>query len=178
MLRKEMISGRYSPFSALATEEISTGILCAGVLTEAGFCGIIHLKKRTASGRRRKPVMTVPDYAKLLFALFLQLIGLILMTVTDPYPRRTQKRILLLISALALSLLWQNVLQYRLETESGDSFVRTAVSVYGYAVYPMIPLLFLKVLNPERRGTAFWNTGVTAVAAGMSDCSKGACKSR
>ncbi len=100
--------------------------------------------------------MTVPDYAKLLFALFLQLIGLILMTVTDPYPRRTQKRILLLISALALSLLWQNVLQYRLETESGDSFVRTAVSVYGYAVYPMIPLLFLKVLNPERRRTAFW----------------------
>lgn len=111
----------------------------------------------------------IPLIGKLELALFLQLAGLVLAVLADPYIQGKHRKIQLIIAALALSLIAQNRLEYYLETEKVDVFLRTVVSIYGYSVRPIIIVLFLEMTDTEKNRRYLWgltvlNTAVYATA--------------
>ena len=66
--------------------------------------------------------------------LLLLLIGLGFTVWVDPYIGRERRRIMLLIVVLSLSLIAQNVLEYRCAVAQPRANWRTALTIYGYAV--------------------------------------------
>lgn len=95
-------------------------------------------------------------FGKLDLALLLQLIGLVLAVLADPYLQAKQRKLLLIIAVLALSLLVQNRAEYYLDTEKQDVLLRTVVSICGYSIRPVLIVLFLETVNPERKRGVFW----------------------
>ena len=81
----------------------------------------------------------------------------------DRYIRPELKRTMRLIIAVVFSLVVQNFLEYRLAEGEVRWLARTLTSVYGYAVRPVILILFLRIIAPERRfGWAWALAGVNA----------------
>ena len=81
----------------------------------------------------------------------------------DPYIRGANRKTMRVIIALVLSLVAQNDLEYRLTVGELRWLARTLVAVYGYAVRPVILVLFLKLILPKKRlGWAWILTGVNA----------------
>ena len=78
-----------------------------------------------------------------LFPLLLLLLGLAFIVGIDPYIRREQRRTMLIIAALCLTLIAQNYWDYALAVGRPRPMLRTMVSIYGYAVRPVILILFL-----------------------------------
>ena len=83
--------------------------------------------------------------------LWLALLALIV--YLDRYIRPDLKKTMRVIVAVVFSLVLQNYVEYRLITGQPHRLLRTLVSIYGYAVRPVILLLFLRVIAPRKR---FW----------------------
>ena len=91
-----------------------------------------------------------------LFPLLLLLLGLAFIVGIDPYIRREQRRTMLIIAALCLTLIAQNYWDYALAVGRPRPMLRTMVSIYGYAVRPVILILFLYIVRPEGKRWYWW----------------------
>lgn len=85
--------------------------------------------------------------------LLLQLVVLSVSVLLDPYIQKRNRRLLLAIAALILGLIAQNLAEASLQ---GSDLLRTLVSVCGYCVRPMILLLFIRIVDDDKRLRLFW----------------------
>ena len=98
-----------------------------------------------------------------LFPLLLLLIGLGFTVVIDPYIRRNQRRIMLVIIVLCLSLIGQNLGENALFVRHSNLALKNFLSAYGYSVRPVILILFLYIIRPEEKKWPWWTlAGVNA----------------
>ena len=98
------------------------------------------------------------NYIELLALLpsFFLLAGLFFTVGIDSYIQKRQKRIMLLLSGLVLSLVVQNYAEYLLVVGKPNTELRTVVASVGYSVRPVILLLFLVIITPEKSNLANW----------------------
>ena len=80
----------------------------------------------------------------------LMLAGLTWVVIMDSYIQKNRKRTMLILCALVFSLIAQNYAENLLALGEPRVMQRTIVAAYGYIVRPMILLLFLKILHPEK----------------------------
>ena len=88
--------------------------------------------------------------------LLLLLAGLGFTVWIDPYIGRERRRVMLLIVALCLSLIAQNVLEYRCAITQPRVPERTLLAIYGYSVRPVILILFLYIVKEKKEKLRLW----------------------
>lgn len=99
-----------------------------------------------------------------LFPLLFLLLGLGFTVVIDPYIQRKQRRIMLIIAALSLSLIGQNLWENELFAQHANLALKNILSAYGYSVRPVILILFLYIIHPEGKKWAHWTlAGINAL---------------
>lgn len=84
----------------------------------------------------------------------------------DRYIRPDLKRTMQFILLALFSLVAQNYLEYRLTEGEVKWLARTLTSICGYAIRPMILILFLRVIAPDRR--LLWAWGLVGVNAAIN----------
>ena len=92
----------------------------------------------------------------LIFTLLLLLLGLAFTVLIDPYILRGQRKIMLIIVVLCLSLIAQNLWENELFITHSNWALRNCLSVYGYTVRPVILILFLHIIFPEGKKRIQW----------------------
>lgn len=97
-------------------------------------------------------------YMSIVMPLILQLAGLTYAVLVDEYFTAERKRLMLLIIFLAFSLIIQNNAEYLLVLAGGGMVpsVRTLAAIYGYSVRPLILLLFIYIVYPDRKHVSVW----------------------
>ena len=97
-------------------------------------------------------------YTEILAVLpaLLMLIGLYLAVRIDPYIQKQQRQIMLIICALVFSLIAQNELDYLLTAGRPMITFRILVDIYGYSIRPVILLLFLYIVSPQKDYRLCW----------------------
>ena len=95
-------------------------------------------------------------YLAMLIPLLLQIFGMIFAVLVDAYISKKHKRILLVIAFLVLSLIVQNYVENLLAAGDARILFRTLAAIYGYSVRPVIIVLFLHVVNPDRGALPAW----------------------
>lgn len=104
------------------------------------------------------------DMLAVLFPLLLLSFGLGLIVVIDPYLQRKQRLVLLIITALNLTLLGQNLGEHALFVCRSHLALKNFLSAYGYSVRPVILILFLYIIFPEGKKWHWWTlAGVNAL---------------
>ena len=79
------------------------------------------------------------------------------------YIRLELRKTMQLIVVVVFSLVVQNFLEYRLADGELRWLARTLTAIYGYAIRPVILVLFLKVIAPQKRfGWAWALVGINA----------------
>lgn len=105
-------------------------------------------------------------YTEILAALptILLLAGLWINVRIDTYTQPRRKRMMQILIVVVFSLILQNYLDYLLVVGRPMVFLRKLVSVYGYAVRPVILLLFLHIVSPRRSYRPEWGLAVINAA--------------
>ena len=103
-----------------------------------------------------------------LMPLVLLLIGLTFIVLTDPYVSRRHRAVMLVIIALSATLIAQNLLENDLAAGPPRQMLRTAVAVYGYSARPVILVLFLYIVQPERKHGVAWSLAAVNCAIHMT----------
>ena len=107
--------------------------------------------------------MDLGTLAILLPMLFL-LLGLGFTVAIDPYIQKKQRRIMLLITVLCLSLIVQNLWENELFVSHSHLALKNLLSAYGYSVRPVFLVLFLSIVWPEGKKWPAWTlAGINAV---------------
>lgn len=91
-----------------------------------------------------------------LFPLLLLLFGIGFTVLIDPYIRREHRRIMFIISVLCLTLIAQNYWDYTLAVGQLQQTLRTIVTIYGYSIRPVVLILFLYIVQPNRKRWYWW----------------------
>ena len=91
-----------------------------------------------------------------LLPLLLQLVSMSFAALVDPYIRKRDRRLLLLIAALLLSLVSLDQIQAEMQTGRHTRLLQIACAAYGYSVRPAIIVLFLRILSPEKKERLLW----------------------
>ena len=92
----------------------------------------------------------------------LQIIGLALAVIIDPYIKKRDRKIMLIITGLVFSLVVQNYADYITDIMNMD-FIRTIATFWGYTVRPIILIMFYYILNKDRSYKLFWGlAGINA----------------
>lgn len=86
-----------------------------------------------------------------LFPAVTLLTMLVFIVHIDRYIRADLKRTMRIILIVVFSLVVQNYVEYRLAAGELRWLARTLVSIYGYAVRPVLLVLFLRVIAPQKR---------------------------
>ena len=84
------------------------------------------------------------------------LLALLLTVWLDAYLSAERKRVMVIIVALVFSLILQNYMDNRLSLAEVYNALRIPVSVYGYAVRPVILVMFLYIVKPRGRYRVAW----------------------
>ncbi len=84
------------------------------------------------------------------------LLALLLTVWLDAYLSAERKRVMVVIVMLVFSLILQNYLDNRLSLAEAYNALRIPVSIYGYAIRPVILVLFLYIVKPRGRYRAAW----------------------
>ncbi len=84
------------------------------------------------------------------------LLALLLTVWLDAYLSAERKRVMVIIVALVFSLILQNYWDDRLSLAKAYNALRIPVSVYGYAVRPVILVMFLYIVKPRGRYRVAW----------------------
>lgn len=92
----------------------------------------------------------------LLFAPLLLPLGLGFIAAIDPYIRREQRRVMLVIVALSLTLIAQNLLENSFFVNRSNLAWKNLLSAYGYSVRPVILILFLYFIQPRGKKRLQW----------------------
>jgi len=105
----------------------------------------------------------------------LQLMGLLISVMADPYILKVKKRLLIEAILLVTSLVFQNYMEYRLETDYIMPDIRIAVGIYGYCVRPMVIAMFCYIINTEKCSRMVWlfngiNAGIHLTALFSDVC--------
>ena len=99
-----------------------------------------------------------------LFSLMLLLLGLAFTVLIDPYIRRGHRRTMLIIVALCLTLVAQNIWENQLFVSRSNLTLKYFLAAYGYAVRPVILVLFLYIVLPEEKKWPQWTlVGINSV---------------
>ena len=99
----------------------------------------------------------------ILFPMLFLLLGLGFTVVIDPYIRQKQRRIMLLIILLCLSLIVQNLWENELFVSRSHLALKNLLSAYGYSVRPVFLVLFLSIVWPEGKMWPAWTlAGINA----------------
>ena len=100
----------------------------------------------------------------ILLPLLLLLFGLGFTVMIDPYISREQRRIMLIICLMCLSLIAQNYLENKIFISHSGWGFKNVLSAYGYSVRPVILILFLDMVFPEGKRRLEWAiAGINAV---------------
>ena len=99
--------------------------------------------------------MRITGGSTIVFALFL-LAGLTFTVFYDPYIRSSQRKTLLVIIGLCVSLIVQNLVEFALASGEPRWLERTLAAVFGYSVRPAIIVLFFPIVAPKRRCGPAW----------------------
>lgn len=104
-----------------------------------------------------------------LFALLLLLLGLSFVVLIDPYIRRRQRRVLLIIAALSLSLILQGYWENELFIRRSHLILKNWLAAYGYSVRPVILILYSYIIRPKGKKWPQWAlAGINAALYGSS----------
>ena len=99
----------------------------------------------------------------ILFPMLFLLLGLGFTVVIDPYIQQKQRRIMLLIVVLCLSLIVQNLWENELFVSHLHLALKNLLSAYGYSVRPVFLVLFLSIVWPEGKMWPAWTlAGINA----------------
>ena len=90
-----------------------------------------------------------------LIPLLFLLVGLTVTVSIDPYISRNYRRVMLLIIALSIVLIAQNVLDEWIAGGPPRWFLRTTTAVIGYSLRPVFLILFLYIVHFLLHTTAF-----------------------
>ena len=99
--------------------------------------------------------MSIQAVILILAPLGLQLFGMSFAVLTDRYLQKKHRRDLLLIAALLLCLVAQNLLEDHL-MQGTRVFARTLTAIAGYSIRPLILLLFLRIVSPQNSHWLGW----------------------
>ena len=91
-----------------------------------------------------------------LIPLIIQLLGLVLIVLLDPYVEKKLRRLLLLNAALIASLIAENIVSDWFVVHGDVPPARTLLAIYGYAARPLALLLICYIVAPNRKHTPFW----------------------
>ena len=91
-----------------------------------------------------------------LIPLVLQLLGLFLVVLLDPYVGKKQRRLLLINAMLIASLIAENIVSDRFTVHGDVPPARTLLAIYAYAVRPLVLLLICYIVAPNRKHIPFW----------------------
>ena len=95
------------------------------------------------------------SYMLLLMPVALQLSGLCFFVLLDPYIRRRHRRIMLIIIALTLCLIVQNLADFHLRRTILPQ-ARMIADIVGYSVRPLILLLYFYIVSDRKRHRVGW----------------------
>ena len=84
------------------------------------------------------------------------LLALLLTVWLDAYLSAERKRVMVIIVALVFSLILQNYMDNRLSVAEVYNALRIPVSIYGYAIRPVILVMFLYIVKPRGRYRVAW----------------------
>ena len=84
------------------------------------------------------------------------LLALLLTVWLDAYLSAERKRVMVIIVALVFSLILQNYMDNRLSLAEAYNALRIPVSIYGYAIRPVILVMFLYIVKPRGRYRVAW----------------------
>ena len=99
--------------------------------------------------------MSIQAVILILAPLGLQLFGMSFAVLTDRYLQKKHRRDLLIIAALLLCLVAQNLLETRL-MQGDHVFARTLTAIAGYSIRPLVLLLFLRIVSPQNSHWLGW----------------------
>ena len=110
-----------------------------------------------------------------LLPLILELLGLALVTLIDPYLEKKQRVRLLLNAVLIASLIAENIVSDHLIVHGDVPPARTILAIYGYTVRPLVLLLFCSIVAPDKKHAIAWvlfgvNAAVNATALFSGIC--------
>ena len=88
--------------------------------------------------------------------LLIQLVGLVFAVLGDSYIGKKQKRVLLTVAGLALALVVQNYLEYRMCMRASLWYPRLIVAICGYVIRPAILALFGYIVSPRTHRRWTW----------------------
>ena len=92
----------------------------------------------------------------MIFAPLLLLVGLGFTVAIDPYIQRQQRCVMLVIVALCLTLIAQNLLEDAFFVSQSNLAWKNILSAYGYSVRPVILILFLCIIQPDGKRVFHW----------------------
>ena len=92
----------------------------------------------------------------LTFLVLFLLIGIAYTILKDRHIRLSHRKTLLMIMGLCVSLFLQNHIEYVLMIGPLRRLERTLVSIYGYAVRPVIIVLTYSIIAPQKRFLPAW----------------------
>ena len=84
------------------------------------------------------------------------LLALLLTVWLDAYLSAERKRVMVIIVALVFSLILQNYMDNKLSLAEVYNALRIPVSIYGYAIRPVILVMFLYIVKPRGRYRVAW----------------------
>lgn len=100
----------------------------------------------------------------MLLPLVLQLIGLMFAVLIDPYIGGGRRWMMLRIALADLGLVVQNVADFYLDAYDMFPYGRMLAGIFGYCLRPLIIVLFMHIVNDEKKHKAAWGLiGVNAL---------------
>lgn len=140
--------------SAIKKEQLHNNIYFILLLTELLLYDNIFIRIMRKDVLRLS--LNLSAHAMMFLPLLLQLVGLSLVVLIDPYIRKKHKKVMLLIVVFVFSLLMQNYVGYLMDINGKMPFARTVVSIYGYSVRPMILVLFYYIVGKQKSYRFAW----------------------
>ena len=92
----------------------------------------------------------VSDHLAMIIPLLLQLAGLTFAVLVDSYISRKHRKVMMFIVLLVISLIVQNYVENMIAAGRPMQLTRTILAIYGYTIRPVILVLFLYIVSPDR----------------------------
>ena len=109
------------------------------------------------------------------FVVFLQLIGLTIAVIVDPYIIKKHRIVILINCALTLILIAQNYLDCTFSLDDTKVFPRLIVSILGYAIRPLILIMWLYLIRRDQKLIVAWILVILNAIVHMTAFFSGVC---